>query len=185
MTLDHPLAWILGLALTGCLLAAGTFLIWHMVSAHARRAERRERRDDRDLGRPNAWVLPLVLPWLLASAASAQLLTPGAATFPSPPLGRTFLDQPVATCVIAVPCPYGDCVILKPCPPHVAAAPTPPIAAPPTVQPVATPPIATPPAAPPSAAPLPAPSIVIQCPPVPTPKAAPVPKAAPPKCPAC
>lgn len=48
-----PLLWIIGLALTGVLLAAGTFLVWHMVRTHARRDDRRDRRDERDLLRPN------------------------------------------------------------------------------------------------------------------------------------
>lgn len=47
-----PLFWIIGLALTGVLLAAGTFLVWHMVTAHQRRDDRRDRRDERDLLRP-------------------------------------------------------------------------------------------------------------------------------------
>jgi hypothetical protein len=51
--LSHPLAWIVGLALAGCLIAAGTFLLWHVWSAHSRREDRRDRRDERDLGRPN------------------------------------------------------------------------------------------------------------------------------------
>ena len=53
--LEHallPLFWILGLALTGCLLAAGTFLVFHIIHAHQRREDRRDRRDERDLGRP-------------------------------------------------------------------------------------------------------------------------------------
>jgi hypothetical protein len=51
-SLSHPLAWIVGLALAGCLIAAGTFLVWHVWSAHARRADRRDRREERDLLRP-------------------------------------------------------------------------------------------------------------------------------------
>lgn len=85
---------------------------------------------------------------LVATSASAQLLAPGAAQYPSPPLGRHFLDQPVATCVIAVPCPYGDCVILKACPSVPVAAPLPTPAPPaPVTPPIATPappPVATP-----------------------------------------
>jgi hypothetical protein len=49
----HILAWIIGLALTLCLLTAGTFLIWHMLRARDRRDDRRDRRDERDLLRPN------------------------------------------------------------------------------------------------------------------------------------
>jgi hypothetical protein len=45
-----PLLWIVGLALTGCLLAVGTFLVWHMLRARDRRDDRR---DARDLGRPS------------------------------------------------------------------------------------------------------------------------------------
>jgi len=48
-----PLFWILGLALAGVFLAAGTFLVWHMVRARDRRDDRRDRRDERDLLRPN------------------------------------------------------------------------------------------------------------------------------------
>jgi len=47
--LNHPLIWIVGLALAGFLLAAGGFLVFHVLHAHARRDERR---DERDLLRP-------------------------------------------------------------------------------------------------------------------------------------
>jgi hypothetical protein len=43
--MDHPLAWIVGLALSGFLLAAASFLLWHVLHAHARRDERRDERD--------------------------------------------------------------------------------------------------------------------------------------------
>jgi len=46
------LLWIVGLAVTGFLIAAGTALLWHVFHAHARRDDRRDRRDERDLGRP-------------------------------------------------------------------------------------------------------------------------------------
>ena len=47
--LNHPLVWIVGLALTGFLVAAGSFLVWKIWHAHARREDRR---DSRDLLRP-------------------------------------------------------------------------------------------------------------------------------------
>lgn len=52
--IDHVLLWIVGLSLSGCLVAVGTFLIWHVFRARDRRDDRRDRRDDRDLGRPNS-----------------------------------------------------------------------------------------------------------------------------------
>lgn len=48
----HILAWIVGIALTLCLLTAGTFLVLRMLHAWERRDDRRDRRDERDLGRP-------------------------------------------------------------------------------------------------------------------------------------
>jgi hypothetical protein len=46
----HALLWIMGLAFTGVMLAAGVFLLSHVLRAHARRDDRR---DERDLLRPN------------------------------------------------------------------------------------------------------------------------------------
>jgi hypothetical protein len=43
----------MGLAFTGVMLAAGTFLVSHVIRAHSRRDDRRDRRDERDLLRPN------------------------------------------------------------------------------------------------------------------------------------
>ena len=53
----HALLWIVGLALTGLMIAAGTFLLAHVLNARDRRDDRRDRRDERreerDLLRPN------------------------------------------------------------------------------------------------------------------------------------
>lgn len=98
---------------------------------------------------------------LLAGPAWAQSTAPGAAPFPSPGVGKFFIEQQgTAQCVIARPCPQGDCVILSPCPPLSPPAVTPPIAE-------------TPAPCPPAASQLPAPV------PTPTPQAqrsAPAPK---------
>lgn len=70
---------------------------------------------------------------LLATTASAQTFAPGGAQYPSPAIGRHFLDTPVAQCVIAVPV-GPNAVMLTPCPnpalPTPLPAPAPPVAAP-------------------------------------------------------
>jgi hypothetical protein len=138
-------------------------------------------------------LLALLVSLGLAFSASAQgLLTPGAAQYPSPPLGRHFLDKEVAQCVIARPCPYGDCVILLPCTLGAVPTPTPPIATPPipALPPSAQPkegaaaPVAATASVPPAREP-----IVIQlqsavpCPPAPA--ASSGPKPAKKRCPSC
>lgn len=80
---------------------------------------------------------------LIAVPASAQTFAPGAVQSP-PPMGRHFLDSPVATCVIAVPV-SPSAVMLTPCPPGTGSVP--PAPAPPGVSvtplPI-TPPVAAP-----------------------------------------
>lgn len=82
------------------------------------------------------WLaLLFCLSMLLIDVAGAQTFAPGGAVYPSPS-PRTFLDQPIAQCVIARPCPWGDCVILSACPPGTLVAPAPlPAPAPPVAEP--------------------------------------------------
>jgi hypothetical protein len=111
-----------------------------------------------------ALVVALVL---CATPASAQLFAPGAAPYPSPPLGRHFLDQPVAQCVIATPVSV-NAVMLTPCPTGPTGPTPPPVSV--------TPPIAAPP---PEATPKVAEPTVIRIEVVPVAPDKPAPKAAP------
>ena len=108
---------------------------------------------------------------LFATSASAQTFAPGAAVYPSPPLGRHFLDQPVATCVIATPVSV-NAVMLTPCPPGTLVPPA--AAQLPTPTPPTTPPVAAP-----KEAEAPREPVVIRIEVVPVAPEKPAPKAAP------
>lgn len=76
----------------------------------------------------------------VSGMAEAQTFAPGAVQSAVPAPGRHFLDQPIATCVIATPVSQ-NAVMLTPCPPGVPTAPPPVVTAPiaPTAEPKSEP----------------------------------------------
>jgi hypothetical protein len=117
----------------------------------------------------------------IAAQADAQLFAPGGTVYPSP-VPRAYLTEPVAQCVIARPCPFGDqCVILTACPTGTLV---PPQAAPLPAEP-RTPTAGTLPADPPVVVEIPSCPTCPACPACPLPPAAAtkpvVPRPAPPR----